>query len=290
MSISGMDKPTRSLLQETQSRLRQYGLRARRGLGQHFLVDAEVLTEIVPTAGVKPGDTVIEVGPGLGVLTRELLVAGASVLAVELDDSLAQALRQRFDTPKLSLLNRSVLESAPGDMLAAADLVPPYRVVANLPYYITAPVLRHFLEARIKPVSMVLMVQKEVAFQIVAAPGKMSLLSVSAQFYAAAHLVRRVPAAAFWPVPRVDSALVRLDLYPEPPLPVADADAFFKLVKAGFSNPRKQLANALSRGLSRPKPVAEALLRAAGIDPMRRAGTLSLTEWAALYRVHAEGK
>ncbi len=268
--------------------LRQYGLRARKRLGQNFLIDAAVLAEIVPAAGVRPDDTVIEVGPGLGVLTRELLAADASVIAVELDDNLAQALAQRFDTPKLSVINRSVLKTAPGEMLAAAGMTPPYRVVANLPYYITAPALRHFLEADVKPESMVLMVQKEVAQQMVAAPGKMSLISVNAQFYAAVALVRAVPAASFWPVPKVDSAIVRLDVYAAPPLPPPQAAAFFKLVRAGFSSPRKQLANSVSRGLACPKPEAEALLRTAGIDPIRRAGTLSLEEWTTLYRTHQE--
>ena len=285
MSISGNDGPTRSRSLEAVTRelLRRHGLRARKGLGQNFLIDAEILAQIAPAAGVSPGDTVIEVGPGFGALTRELLAAGANVAAVELDDNLARILREETSDSHLKVLNSSILKISPSAILAEAGLKPPYKVVANIPYYITGPLLRHFLEAEFPPQVMVLMVQLEVAQLLVAAPGKMSLLSVSAQYYADTRLAFKVPAAAFLPPPKVDSAVVRLDVRAAPRLPRAENDAFFKIVKAGFSNPRKQIANSLARGLACPKEAAEALLRVASIDPMRRAGTLSIDEWLSLY-------
>ncbi len=285
MSISGNDGPTCPPTLEAQTRelLRRHGLRARKGLGQNFLIDADVLSQIAPTANVASGDSVIEVGPGLGALTRELLAAGANVAAVELDDDLARILREEITDERLSVINSSALKITPEAILAEGGLKPPYKVVANIPYYITAPLLRNFLEAARPPRLMVLMVQLEVARLLAAAPGKMSLLSVSAQFYADVSLAFKVPAAAFMPPPKVDSAVVRLDLRAESRLPRAEDAAFFKLVKAGFSNPRKQIANSLSRGLAQSKDETGELLRAASIDPMRRAGTLSIDEWLTLY-------
>jgi len=285
MSISGNDGPTRtrSLEAVTRDLLRRHGLRARKGLGQNFLIDAEILAQIAPAADVSSGDNVIEVGPGFGALTRELLKAGANVAAVELDDNLARILREETSDSHLSVLGSSILKISPEDILAEAGLKPPYKVVANIPYYITGPVLRHFLEAATPPEIMVLMVQLEVAQLLVAAPGKMSLLSVSAQYYADTSLAFKVPAAAFLPPPKVDSAVVRLDVLGAPRLSGIDNAAFFKFVKAGFSNPRKQITNSLARGLACPKEAAETLLEAASIDPMRRAGTLSIEEWLTLY-------
>jgi 16S rRNA (adenine1518-N6/adenine1519-N6)-dimethyltransferase len=290
MSISGNDGPTRPLSLEASTRelLRRHGLRARKGLGQNFLVDAEVLGQIAPAADVAAGDSVIEVGPGFGALTRELLAAGASVAAVELDDNLARILREEINDSRLSVINSSALKITPEAILAESGLEPPYKVVANIPYYITGPLLRNFLEAVCPPQLMVLMVQYEVAQLLAAPPGKMSLLSVSAQFYADVSLAFKVPAAAFMPPPKVDSAVVRLDVRAEPRLPREECDAFFKFVKAGFSNPRKQFANSLSRGLVLPKDETETLLNQASIDPMRRAGTLSIDEWLTLYRKSLE--
>ncbi len=285
MSISNHDGPTRPRTLEAVTRelLRRHGLRARKGLGQNFLIDAEILAQIAPAADVSPGDSVIEVGPGFGALTRELLAAGASVAAVELDDDLARILPEEINDSHLSVINSSILKVSPEAILAEGGLRPPYKVVANIPYYITGPVLRHFLESATPPALMVLMVQLEVAQLLVAAPGKMSLLSVSAQYYADTRLAFKVPAAAFMPPPKVDSAVVRLDVRAAPRLPVTQNAAFFKFVKAGFSGPRKQIANSLARGLARPKDETETLLKAASIDPMRRAGTLSIDEWLTLY-------
>jgi 16S rRNA (adenine1518-N6/adenine1519-N6)-dimethyltransferase len=162
---------------------------------------------------------------------------------------------------------------------------PGYKVVANLPYYITAPVLRHFLDASVKPSVMVVMVQREVAEVITAPPGRMSLLSVSVQYYGKPRIVSRVSAGCFYPAPEVDSAVLRIDRYLRPVVDVADEGSFFALVRAGFTAPRKQLANSLAQGLGLPRVKILPLLGEAGIIPRRRAESLSLEEWAWLWQV-----
>ncbi|MBI4187560.1 MAG: ribosomal RNA small subunit methyltransferase A [Chloroflexi bacterium] len=288
-----------NLLAETRGLLRRFGLRARKGLGQHFLVDERVLETIVSAAELGPADVVIEVGPGLGILTRELAGRAGRVIAIELDGELAAILERTmagFDN--VTILNADVLAVAPGALLeeqrsespAAAAGPLSYKVVANLPYYITSPVLRHFLEASVKPQLMVVTVQKEVAEAIAAGPGQMSLLSVSVQFYGRPEIVGRVPARCFYPAPEVDSAVLRVRLYPEPPVTVSDVTGFFKVVRAGFAARRKQIANSLALGLGLPKAVALPLLKEAGIAAQRRAETLTLDEWARLYRALARAR
>jgi 16S rRNA (adenine1518-N6/adenine1519-N6)-dimethyltransferase len=163
-----------------------------------------------------------------------------------------------------------------------------YKVVANLPYYITSPVLRHFLEAPVRPETMVVMVQKEVAEAIVAVAGRRSLLSIAVQFYGRPEIVVDVPAAAFFPPPEVNSAVVKIDVYPSPPVAVDNVDGFFRLVKAGFAAARKQISNSLSQGLGLPKNEVAAMLVEATIDPHRRAETFSLEEWARLWRIYKQ--
>ncbi len=272
---------------ETRRRLRQLNLRARKGLGQHFLVDAGVLEVILAAAGLAPDDVVIEVGPGLGVLTRELAKQASRVIAVEIDDRLASALtRELASFGNVTIVNRDILDIDPADLLreqASGGLK--YKVVANLPYYITSPVLRHFLEASQRPQTMVVMVQREVAEQIAAPPGQMSLLSVSVQFYGGPEVVSYVPARCFYPAPEVDSAVLRINVRPQPLLPVADEGGFFVVVRAGFRAPRKQIANSLSRGLGLSRAEVLPLLAEAGIAPQRRAETLALDEWVRLWQV-----
>lgn len=265
---------------ELRQLLHRYGIAARKGLGQNFLIDREVLERIVAAADLEPSDLVVEVGPGLGILTRELAERAGHVVAVEVDPGMVKVLAD-------------VLQGVPNAEVIAADILKfdhvahlggrPYKVVANLPYYITSPTLRHFLEARVKPSCMVVLVQKEVAERITARPGEMSLLAVSVQFYADPTLVAFVPASAFFPPPKVDSAILRIDVYDRPVAEI-DPDKFFKVVSAGFSQPRKQLHNALQRGMWLPPGGALQALRAAGIDEKRRAETLDVDEWAALCR------
>ncbi|RJQ39243.1 MAG: ribosomal RNA small subunit methyltransferase A [Dehalococcoidia bacterium] len=278
-----------SLLDDTRNLLRRAGLVARKRLGQHFLVDEEVLAKILAAAGVSSGDTVIEVGPGLGILTVELTKRAKEVVAVELDDNLAALLKETLvGLPNVRIINRDILDVEPEELLEGES--PRYRVIANLPYYITAPVFRHFLEAKIKPESMVVMVQKEVARNIIAGPGDLSLLALSIQFYAEPKLVTYVPASSFYPPPKIDSAVLRLEILPRPRFEVGDPGRFFGLVKAGFSAPRKQLLNSLSGGLGKTREEISAILEKAKIDSKRRAEMLSLEEWANLWRVYSNEK
>jgi len=277
-----------SLLAKTRAQLRRFGLRARKGLGQHFLIDEGVLKLVVAAARLDPADVVIEIGPGLGVLTEELARQAGRVIAVELDDRMAAGLRQTlapFDN--VVVVNQDILKTVPETLLEneTGSSGQGYKVVANLPYYITSPVLRHFLEAEIRPESLVVMVQKEVAEEITARPGRMSLLSVSVQLYSQPEIVDYVPARCFYPEPEVDSAILRVVLYPEPRVGV-DRESFFPLVRAGFSAARKQLANSLARGLALPKAETLSLLERADIAPQRRAETLDIEEWAKLWRVY----
>jgi 16S rRNA (adenine1518-N6/adenine1519-N6)-dimethyltransferase len=280
---------TGSLLTQTKRLLRQFDLRARKGLGQHFLIDEEVLKRITSAAELTPADVIVEVGPGLGILTRKLAKQAGRVIAIELDNKLAAALKQTLASlNNITIINDDVLRLEPKDLVTepATD----YKVVANLPYYITSPVLRHFLEAPAKPQLMILMVQKEVAEVIVAKPGKMSLLSVSVQFYGEPRIIGYVPAQCFYPAPKVDSAILRIDPHPQPAVAVADEAGFFELVRAGFTTPRKQIVNSLAQGLGVSKVDALSLLETAGIVPQRRAETLSLEEWAQLWQVFKEKK
>lgn len=288
---------TESLLTQTRRLLRHFDLRARKGLGQHFLIDEDVLRLIVSSAELTPTDTVMEIGPGLGVLTGELARQAGRVVAIELDNRLAAILRETLASfNNVTIVNEDILKVDPAVLLQKqfpdkARGALSYKVVANLPYYITSPVLRHFLEASAKPRIMVVMVQKEVAEEIVARPGRMSLLSVSIQLYGEPTIIDYVPGRCFYPAPEVDSAILRIALYPQPAVKVDDIESFFALVRAGFSASRKQLGNSLAQGLELPKTDALSLLERADIVPQRRAETLSLDEWARLWRVFtgAEG-
>ncbi len=288
---------TEPLLARTRKLLRRFNLRARKGLGQHFLIDEEVLELISTTARLTPTDCVLEIGPGLGVLTEELARKAGCVVAVELDDKLAAILKETLAaSDNVTIINEDVLKIDPAALLQEQKIRLPsvvvspfgYKVVANLPYYITAPVLRHFLEASVKPETMVVMVQKEVAETIAAEPGRMSLLSVSVQFYGAPTIVSHVPAKSFYPAPKVDSAILKIDVYPKPPVPVTDEESFFRLVRAGFSASRKQIVNSLVQGLGLPRAEVLSLLEKSGIASQRRAETLTLDEWARLWQVFTQ--
>ncbi|MEW6143255.1 MAG: 16S rRNA (adenine(1518)-N(6)/adenine(1519)-N(6))-dimethyltransferase RsmA [Chloroflexota bacterium] len=268
------------------ARLDELGLRIQKGFGQNFLIDRTILRDITAAAELSAGDIVVEVGPGLGVLTTELAAAAGRVVAVELDRGLAEGLRDEFrDRTNVTIVNGDILGLSPETLLEPYRMeveASGYKVVANVPYYITSPVLRHFLEARWKPRLMVVTVQREVGESITAGAGDMSLLGAIIQFYAWPKIVRKVSARAFYPAPKVDSVVLRLDVYGKPPVKVADVDAFFRVIKAGFSARRKQLHNPLARGLVLPQTVVAEALKESGIDPMRRAETLTLKEWAII--------
>ncbi len=263
--------------------LRQSGLRARKSLGQHFLIDESVLDAIIAAAELSSKDVVIEVGPGLGILTRELARHAGNVIAVELDNELASLLQRRMSgLSNLRVVNADILKMKPAQLLGGKK---DYKVVANLPYYITSPVLRYFVEASPRPSLMVVMVQKEVGEAIVAGPGKMSLLAVGLQVYSKPEIIAYVPAKSFYPQPKVDSVVVRFNMLSEPVVNVKDMARFFDVVRSGFGSPRKQLHNSLAHGLGTKPAEVTPLLQQAGIDPQRRAETLSLKEWQSLYNV-----
>jgi len=284
----------KKLFAQTKGALRRLGLRARKKLGQHFLIDQEILETVVLAAELTAEDIVLEVGPGLGILTKELAKQAGFVISIELDDMLASNLKKQLvAVGNVAVINNDILRIEPESLLKGqkyeltGSIKEPYvyKVVANLPYYITSAVLRHFLEASLKPRLMVVMVQKEVAEAIVAELGDMSLLSISVQFYGKPEIVTYIPAGSFYPAPQVDSAILKIDIYPQPAVPVGDIQGFFGLVRAGFCAPRKQLANSLALGLGMSKSEVLSAMDEADIVFKRRAETLSIQEWRRLWEI-----
>jgi 16S rRNA (adenine1518-N6/adenine1519-N6)-dimethyltransferase len=273
------------LLDDTKRELQRLGIRAKKGLGQNFLVDEHALGSIVSAAGLTHDDLVVEVGPGLGVLTQELAESAGRVVAVELDRTMVAMLRAKYaDSSNVEIVETDILSWAPESFIP--DDVS-YKVVGALPYNIASAVLRHFLEAKHKPALIVVVMQKEVAQSVAAQPGDMGILSVGVQLYGRPSIIQYIPPTSFYPQPKVDSAIVRIDVYQDPPVKVEDEGSFFNVVRGGFSTPRKQLRNSLLHGLELTTAEAGVLLDSAGIDPKRRAETLSIEEWAALYRAFA---
>jgi len=266
---------------DVRSLVREFDLRAKKSLGQNWLVDESALIHIADAADLDAQDLVLEIGPGLGSLTRHLAERAGRVVAVELDGALIPPLHRAVaDYPNVSIVQGDILQYPPESLVLSGR----YKVVANLPYYITSAVIRHLLEAAVRPALIVLTVQLEVARRITAAPGQMSLLAVSVQFYGRPCIVTRIKAGSFYPVPQVDSAVIRIEPYERPGAEVDDRDWFFAIVKAGFAQKRKQLHNALSAGLARSQAEVAQELERSGIDGRRRAETLTLQEWAALAR------
>jgi 16S rRNA (adenine1518-N6/adenine1519-N6)-dimethyltransferase len=267
---------------DVRATLRAAGLRARHALSQNFLADVDVLEAILAEAAPLPGDRVLEIGPGLGLLTAGLLDAGATVTAVELDTGLAAFLRDRFADP----IEQGALSLIEGDALDQ-DLVrlvePPYDVVANLPYHITSPILHALLGAPPRPARLVLMVQHEVGERIAAPPGRMSYLSVFVQYHARVRIAFKVPSGAFEPEPAVESAVIVVEPYDlDDRLGPDEEDELWRLVQASFRERRKMLHNVLVRQLPlEPSRVSE-VLAGLGIAPDRRPQTLAVGEWLAL--------
>ncbi len=267
---------------EVRATLRQAGLRARHALSQNFLADADVLEGILREADPAPGDRILEIGPGLGLLTRGLLDAGAGVTAVELDRGLAGFLRERFDGPiaegRLTLIEGDALDQ---DLVRL--VLPPYDVVANLPYHITSPILHALLGTPPRPRRLVLMVQREVGERIAAPPGKMSYLSVFVQYHARVRIAFRVPPEAFEPEPAVDSAVIVIEPYAaDDRLSPEDEDGLWRLVQAAFRERRKMIHNVLARQLPVDAGRVAAALETAGITPDRRPQTVAVGEWLVL--------
>ena len=258
---------------------------ARKSLGQHFLADSRVVARIIAAADLSASDTVVEIGPGRGVLTGRLVQDAGHVTALELDSDLCRELPDRLGFPEN--LNCVQGDAREADFAALAarssgEHPPRYKVIGNLPYYAANPIIRRVLESAIPPTMALVMVQREVADSMTAAPGDMSLLSVAVQCYADARMVCSVPPSAFRPPPKVRSAVLRLDVREVPAVAAADREGFFEVVRAGFSSPRKQLHNSLAHGLGLEGRDGAAVLERAGIDGRRRPATLSIQEWTTV--------
>ncbi len=251
----------------------------KKSLGQHWLKDRDVLASIASAADLSESDTVLEIGPGLGTLTSELLRRANKVVAVEFDKELARKLPGQFPGKNLEVIQSDIL-SFDLSVLPAG-----YKVVANVPYYITSKIVQLLMTAKNKPSVVVLLVQKEVAERLAAGPGEMSILALSAQVFADVRLGQVVPAELFTPPPKVDSAVVVLKTHPRPLFSEVDEKQFFRVVKAGFSAPRKKLRSTLSAGLAMSKDGIDSLLEKAGISPDVRAESLSVDDWVRLARL-----
>jgi len=268
-----------------QSLLRDYGLKPQKGLGQNFLVDELYLERIALTAEVNRADTVLEIGAGLGSLTRHLAVSAGKVVAVEIDQQLYPALKKvvkPFDNVRL----------VQGDFMEMniASLVTTdgYKVVANIPYYLTSNLIRRLMETDLRPSLVVLTVQKEVAQRVCAKPGKLSLLALGVQVYGEPRVAFTIPKGAFYPVPQVDSATLIINLFPQPRVSPQRLNDFFLLTKAGFAQKRKMLHNALAGAPGINHEQALDMLSQAGIEAERRAQTLTIEEWKILTGFYRE--
>ncbi len=274
MTLAGQERPRESSPAERRPR-------PKKALGQHFLVDKRVLARIVRAADPQPGETIVEVGPGHGTLTAELAERGGNVTAVELDDVLASRLEAKFaGDASVRVLAGDARKADPAALVDGA----PYKFVANLPYYAAMPIVRRFLESEHPPSRMVVMVQREVAEAMTAKPGGMTLLSVAVQLYGSPAIVCRVTPRAFRPPPKVSSAVVRIDVYPETAIRLASVSEFFRVVRAGFSAPRKMVRNSLKNGLGAEQGEALRALETAYVEPTLRPGALSLEDWGRVYR------
>ncbi len=261
--------------------LKAFGVHTKKDLGQHFLIDEKALDLIVESANLTKLDRVIEVGPGMGILTRELCKKAGTVIAVELDTTMLTVVKTAcIKYNNLTVENHDILKFE-------TSTLGQYKVVSNLPYYITSPTIRKFLEVDNKPEELVLLVQREVAERISAKPSRMSILSVSVQFYGSPEIIGIVPRTSFYPAPRVDSAIIKIKVYKEPLFKV-ETKLFFRIVKSGFGEKRKQLINSLSGGMKISRDEAERWLTQAKIDSQMRAEALSMTDWDKLYQTYVE--
>ena len=259
--------------------LKKYGFRPSKRLGQNFLIDEKVFRKIIKAANLTKNDFVLEIGPGIGNLTLELSKRVKKVVAVEKDEKMIEILKEVLKdskTDNIKVIQKDILKLNLKDKAFNS-----YKLVANLPYYITSPVIRKFLEAKNPPQLMVLMIQKEVAQRICAQPPKMSILSVSVQFYAKPEIVSFVSKNSFWPSPNVDSAIIKISQI-KTNLPRINTNLFFKVVKAGFSQPRKQLINNLSKKLKINKEKVKSWLLKNDIQSSQRAETLTIKDWQKL--------
>ena len=262
--------------------LARLGVEAKKSLGQNFMVDEGALRRLAMAADLAGGDAVLEIGAGLGELTEALAATARRVVALEIDRRFIDELERRFGAnPVVEVVQADILEADLRALLG--DDAAAYKVVANLPYYITSAIIRALLEADTPPALIVITVQAEVAARMAARPPDMSLLALGVQFYGSPEIVGKLGPEVFYPRPGVESAVVRIEPHPAgPPLPPDQRRRFFRIARAGFSQPRKQLRNSLSAGLHLEPAAVVNWMHGAGLDPTRRAETLSVAEWLTL--------
>lgn len=269
-------------------------MKPKKSLGQNFLRDQEVLKKIIEVAKIKSDDNILEIGPGEGALSEKLMENAGKIIAIEKDDNLAKMLDSKWKrSDKIKVINSDILEVNLTELIEKNNFQN-YKVIANIPYYITSPIIKMFLEAKYIPSEMILMVQKEVAKRICALPGEMSILSISVQYCAKPEILFYVSKKSFWPIPKVDSAVIRIiphNLTPSPsPSKGEEGNAFFQVVKAGFSSKRKTLLNNLSNSFHISKEETEEKIKKAGLDPTQRAQELSVEDWEKLLEMFNESR
>ena len=265
--------------------LKKYGILPKKSLGQNFIINQRALDDVISAADLTGHEEIIEIGAGFGTLTVELAQHAGRVFAVEIDKRLIPVLRDNLqDFENVTLLHADFLQLDPVELVSRSG----YYVVANIPYYITSSLLRHLMESSMPPARIVLTMQREVAQRITSSPGDMSLLALSVQIYGRAEITARFPAECFYPIPEVDSAVLRIDIYEEPVVPHEVITAIFNLARAGFGQKRKKLRNSLARELGSSPEEVEKLLVKAGIRPESRAQELSIQDWEKIARIATE--
>jgi 16S rRNA (adenine1518-N6/adenine1519-N6)-dimethyltransferase len=274
-----MDHPLGFEWIDVQGLIKKHGLQPNKNLGQNFLIDPHYLNQVTDAGEIVDQDTVLEIGAGIGNLTRLLGTKARHVIAVEIDANLIPILREvTREYSNIEVIHGDILAIEISDLITSST----FQVIANIPYYITSKIIRYLMTGSIKPQRIILTIQNEVAERICALSGKQSLLSLGVQVFGHPTIESKIPAGAFFPIPKVDSAIVRIDMFPSPLVPAEYLETFFYLAKAGFSQKRKNLRNSLSAGTSLDKNSCEQLLQSTGIDYQRRSETLSIAEWQSL--------
>ncbi|HMQ01589.1 MAG TPA: 16S rRNA (adenine(1518)-N(6)/adenine(1519)-N(6))-dimethyltransferase RsmA [Candidatus Doudnabacteria bacterium] len=267
-------------IETLQNLLKHYGLSPNKTYGQHFLMDETILEDMIDVAAVSPKDTIVEIGPGIGNLTERLLERGASVLAIEKDEQflpVLESLQKEHENFAYELTDALKFDFASNPLLANG-----YKVVANIPYYITGKIVQMFLGLHNKPQSLTLLMQKEVARNIVAKAGQLNLLAISVQLFGEAELVAVVPAHKFYPAPKVDSAVIHIQIFEQPKYQLADEKKFFRVLRACFTGKRKQIHNTLTNNLGLQKPEVLQILAEVGVAAEARPQQLTIADWISL--------
>lgn len=270
-----------SKLQQLEKILKKHNFWAKKSLGQNFLIDDIALDKIVEAGDLNPDDNIIEVGPGTGFLTERLIEKVKKVTAIELDRDMITVLEDRFkDADNLELINKDILKVESEGLGVKGK----YKVIANIPYYITSPLIKYFLKSKNRPTIMVILMQKEVAEKICGISGK-SVITIETQLFADVEIVHYVPSSSFHPAPKVNSAVLKITVFDEPLLPENELKDFLRIVKFAFSQKRKKLSNTLSAGLRMEVSDVKKILEKANINPDLRAEHLKIEDWKRLVKI-----